>query len=180
MGSRVRSSSKAAIGVLAVVIALVGSMWLAVASATPKNHGNYPVTAQRAKGAGFVGTGKGNITAFAFDVSTDNRGLHGVVLIHCAGKPGKNFASNHITSLTINGNTATFSASGKIGGWWAKAHNHSSVPLVADVTAVDNNPDMISINVHNGSTVCTASGAVTHGKIIVPVPNKGHGHDDKK
>ena len=183
MGNRIRRTSKTALTALIVVFALIGSAWLAAATTGPKGV-TYPVTAERAKGAGVVGTNKHDFTAFAFDVARDSHGkLKGVVVIHCSGNPGQELRVElaHLAEHRWEHRDLQRYRQGSAAGGTG-LDTTLKTPLTADVTAVDNHPDSITILVHNGATpVCSASGALSHGKIVVPVPvpSHGHGHKDK-
>ena len=169
MGTRLRRSGKAGVTGLIIAIALVGSAWLAYAATGPRG-GAYPTTAVRVKGHGQVGTGKHAATGFEFDISRSTTGeLKGVLNVHCSGVPRQNFHSNDITSLIVVGKTASFTADGKLTGKGGKAQT-----ITADATATDNSPDTFAVTIRKASNavVCSASGPLTTGDVIIPFGKK--------
>lgn len=159
MGARLRRSGKAGLVSLLVAIALVGSAWLAYATTAPKG-GTYPTTVTRVKGRGFCNDRKSH-THFQFDVGFRvKKGVGGTFMTELGSNPGS-FHGQDVQSLTISGNTATFTVTGKIAG----PHIKDKTTYTANVTAVDNSPDTISISIHNGSTIYTQSCVVVGGFI---------------
>jgi hypothetical protein len=146
-----------------VALALVGSAWLAYATTAPRGVASYPTTPEiRVKGKGYCGDKKSQ-SHFQFDVRRDKHnqlkgGLHTEV-----GKSQLAFQGQQLTSLTLNGNTVTFSINGMIHG----PHNKDKSTYTADVTATDGNPDTIAITVHNSSVIYSNACTVQGGFIVI-------------
>jgi hypothetical protein len=161
MGARLRRSGKAGLVSLLVAIALIGSAWLAYATTAPSS-GSYPVTTIRIKGKGFCNDKKNN-TRFQFDVQRKRDGrLLGA--LHTQLGPnnpsGTNFQGQQLTSLIVNGNTASFTINGQLHG----PHNNDKNTYTADVTVTDN-PDTWSISVHNSKVIYSNACPVMGGGI---------------
>jgi hypothetical protein len=163
MGARLRRTGKAGIVSLFVAIALIGSAWLAYATTAPKS-GSYPVTTSRIKGKGFC-VDKKNNTRFQFDVSRKRDGsLRGAFHTELGpNNPGaSSFQGQQVTSLTVNGNTASFSVNGRLHG---PGNNNNKNTYTADVTVTNGNPDTYSVSVHNGTVIYSNSCPVMGGGI---------------
>jgi hypothetical protein len=159
MGARLRRSGKAGVVGFLVAIALLGSAWLAYATTAPTGN-SYPQTVTRAKGRGWCND-RHTHTHFQFDVGfRTSKGVGGTFITELGTSRGS-FHGQDVQSLTFSGNTATFVVDGKIVG---TGTNDKSV-YTASVTAVDNSPDTISINIHNGSTIYSQSCVVMGGSI---------------
>ena len=196
MGARIRRSGKAGVVSMLVALGLIASAWLAYASSAPNGTASYPppttvptTTATtvptttttpttvktttttvkqnehpRVKGKGFCGDKKSN-THFQFDVRITQHGdLKGN--LHQQVGDQHQFQGNQLTSLTVTGNTATFSINGHLHGpHLTKAEKNAT--YTADVRAVDNNPDTIEISIHNGSVIYSNACPVQGGFIVI-------------
>jgi hypothetical protein len=191
MGARLRRSGKAGVVSMLVALGLIASAWLAYASSAPNGTSSYPPPSTttttkaptttttlptttttkpagtpqiRIKGKGYCGS-KDSLSRFQFDVRRDqNNQLKGNLHTQI-GDSQHQFQVQQLTSLTVNGNTASFSINGELHGpHLTKAQKNAT--YTADVVVTDNNPDTWQISIHNSSVIYTNSCPVSGGGIV--------------
>ena len=122
-----------------------------------------PVGTAKVTGGGFISDG--GRTSFGFVAAASGSGYAGQIQVRAPGR--HKFHGDTVSSLVVNGTTATWSGTGRWDG---------SPGYTYTVTAVDNangsrrtgGPDTISLQVFNGSAlVWSASGQLKGGNIVV-------------
>ncbi len=181
MGARLRRGGEASVISLIVVLALIGSAWLAYATTAPKGATSYPVVKAKVRGNGVVGDCSGDhdetsktadvfasgvqCTEFTLRVDRSSTGeLSGAITVECEAT-GLNLTfkskneGGRITSLSITNHTASFSANGGLEG---KANKGKA--YTADTTVTDNDDveDTFATTIKDssGNVVCAGSGIV--------------------
>src|SRR5205807_1348651 len=141
MVARLRHNPKPALIALIVTTLLSGSAWLAYAFAAPSG-GSYPVMAAKVTGHGFItpcqfrGTHM-DCSHVEFNIKRNAGGaVRGSLTITCDGitPPGDTtFHAKAISDLSIAGNVAQFSATGRLSG-----EENKGLVASVDVMATDN------------------------------------------
>ena len=152
-----RNGTRTLVGGL-IALGLATSSWLAYSMAAPAG-GTYPVTAAKVTGGGFIGTTKATRTSFGFEVQRKKDGtLKGKLQVQMPGK--HKFHGDTVSSLTVVGNTASWTGGGRFDG---------APGFTFAVSVVDNSPDTFAITIKNpgNAVVFSASGPLAHGQIKI-------------
>ena len=180
---RLRNSGRAGVVAVIVAIALCGSALIAYAAKAPSG-GTYPTTFVKISGHGFVTAGTTK-AAFEIEVVRNSSGstvgevkivtfTPGVATVSKFKHPRPPrphisiFKSESISALNVSGNSATFTATGRL---------DKQDGAVANISVTDN-PDTFGATIMNGSTiVLSVSGPVHLGGIsIKTLTTSGYGH----